>query len=258
MGKNKLQVNDFKNFYQAVKSLSKMTNSAKFTINEIGVTVYGKNSFSRGELFTNALTSKAETEFCILDLGMFLKVLQTVLDVHGEDLSEVNIVIDGPFFRINSNKFKTKLTTCKEDIISNFISAKVHTKLTSVLQFTTDSNAIKNINGHSFIFQDIASARIYLGNQEDLENNVLYATIGNNNSELNNSITLKLGYINFGTLNGRKIILNFDILNLFNIVQSDSIVIDLMDKNVLVYKIKTEGENGTYYEFTIYNSMLAN
>ena len=85
----------------------------------------------------------------------------------------------------------------------------------------------------------------------------MYATIGNNDTNLNNSITLKMGLITFGTDEGRKIILDFDRLNLFNIIQSDEIKIQLMDKNALIYKARLTGKDETYFDFLVCSSMLA-
>lgn len=252
-----IKIRDYDLFLNSVKALEKMTNAAKFSLNETGLTVYGKNAFARGEFTTNSVYADGSVDFCLDDIGMFLKVLATVGEIHNGDFSDLKFVVDLPFIKVESKKFKTKITLSKEEVVAQFISQKVTTPLKPVLEFTTSSDQIKYINNHSFIFKDLDMARVYLAVNPEMENNVIYATIGNNSNDMNNSITLKFGLVNSGSMDGRQIILNFDRLNLFNIVQADSIKIELMDKNVLVNKIHQTGKNDSYFDFTIYNSMLA-
>ena len=111
------------------------------------------------------------------------------------------------------------------------------------------------MNGHSFIFQNSEDARVYLSVNPDMENNVVYATIGNDSNELNNSITLKFGLVNFGSLGDRRLILDFERLNILNIVQSEEIKVQLMQVPILVYKIAKTGEAGNFSNITIYDSL---
>lgn len=260
MAKQKIKVNDFNLFLQSVKALNKLTTSAKFTINSEGFTVYGKNAFARGELSSNSLIAEKDPiEFCVLDLSMFIKVLNTAYEIHQDDLSEISIWFDFPFIKIESEKFKTKLSTCKEDVIQNSISQKVKTQLTPVFEMLTSTKQIKYINSHSFIASDPDAARVYLSIEPTMENNVVYARIGNDANELNNSITLKFGMATSGTIGDRKLILNFDRLSIFNVVDSEEIQIQLMDKNVLVNTVNVYGEDGSSsFKFVLYTSLLAN
>lgn len=252
-----IKIRDYDLFLNSMKALGKLTNSAKFSLTDLGLTVYAKNSFARGEFTTNAIYGDENVDFCLTDIGMFLKVLATVKEIHKDDFSDLKFCIKLPFITIDSPKFKTKITTADEAVVSNFVSTKVTTPLKPVLEFTTSSDSIKYINSHSFILPDLEMARIYLGVKSDMENNVMYATIGNNSNDMNNSITLKFGLVTFGNADSRQIILNFDRLNIFNIVETDTINISLMDKNVLVYKIHLAGNEESYFDFTIYNSMMA-
>ena len=254
-----LHVNDFKLFFDSLKAFQKLANSAKLSFDQTGMTIYGKNSFARGEMTTNSVTSDEPIDVCIFDLSMLTKTLATVLSLYETDQSEIKIDIDLPFIKINSGKFKTKITTCKEEILKGYLSTKVTTTLTPVLEFVTSSDQIKAVCNHSYIFPDQDLARIYLRPEEGMENNVIYATIGNDANVLNNSLTIKLGLITSMTeaAEGRPLILNFDRLNIFNIVPSDTIKVQLMDMNVLVNTIKMTGKNDTYFNFVIYCSILA-
>lgn len=256
-----IRIKDYDLFHESIKAICKMVEGAKFTIGENGMEVYGRSAnAARGEFTTNAVVADETITFCLGDVPMFLKVLATVKDIHSkpEDFDNLKFYYDAPsFIKIESPKFKTKICTKDEKTISNFISKKITTPMTPVLEFVTTSDQIKYINQHSFIFSNQAMARIYISSNPEMENNVMYATIGNNDTNLNNSITLKMGLITFGTDEGRKIILDFDRLNLFNIIQSDEIKIQLMDKNALIYKARLTGKDETYFDFLVCSSMLA-
>lgn len=259
MAKQKIKISDFALFLQSLKAFSKLSVSAKFTFNSDGLTIYGKNSFARGEFFTNSVCAEKDpVELCLLDIPMFLKILSTVDSIHREDYSEIEMWFDFPFVKIESGKFKTKLATCKEEVIVNSVSQKIKAQLVPVFEFTTSTKQIKNIVSHSFVVSDADSARVYLSTEPTMENNAVYARIGNDANELNNSITLKLGLVNSGSLGDRKLILNFDRMSIFTAVDSEEIVVQLMDKNVLVNTVRLQGTTGSSTIFKIYTSLLAN
>jgi hypothetical protein len=256
--KENLIINDFKLFLDTLKSFSKLTNSCKITFNSNGFSIYGKNMFARGEVTSNSICADKEISVCVADLSMLIKLLGTANSIHESDDSDLKLIIDLPFIKIESGKFKTKLTTCKEEIITGSISQEIKTVLTPIFEFTTSTEQIKTVNAHSFILPDQDIARIYLTVEPKMENNVLYATIGNDSNDLNNSVTLKFAMVNSGILD-KKIILNFDRLNLFNIINTDQVKIQLMDRNVLLYNISINGKNNSsYYNFKIYCSLLNN
>ena len=252
------QINDFKLFADVMKSTQKIVESAKIIINSAGIQIYGAHSkIARCEVTSDAITSSEPTDFCIADLGMFVKVLGTICEVHENDFSDFQFTLEKPFIKFKSKKFKNKIVTCNEDVIAKSVSDKLHTQLTPVFEFTTTSDLIKRINGHAFIFQDPTSLRIYIGTSDDMENNAVFATIGNKETDLNNEMTLKLGLVTFGKSDpNRPIILDLERLNLFNACPSNQLQISLMDKNVLVSKTMVSGKNGSYFSMNIYNSLL--
>lgn len=257
MTNNDIKINDFILFYDIVKSLTRIAEGVKMTVNDCGLTVFAKNDYSKCELTSNAVVSENEMCFCIGDIGMFLKILTTVKDIYDGDYSCVQLSYDRPFIKISSGKFRTKIATVDENRILNFIGTKVHTELTSQLDFTTSSGIIRTINSHSFIFNDSSSARIYLTTEDGMENNVIFATIGNEGNDLANSVTLELGLINSGSLGGRKIILDFNRLNILNIVPSDEIKVTLAkERPVLISKVSRNGKNNTFFNLGVYSFMM--
>lgn len=250
----KINIVDFPLFVDLIKSINKVSAAAKLTINQNGVNVYTKNSFARVVLTSNAIISDQTIELCFIDINMLFKVCQTIKNIHQNDYIGAEFGFDGQFLHFKSKKFKTKLITTKEDIIVNSIDRPITAVLTPVFEFKTNSDKIKDVNSNSFIFNDPENARVYLNTNPDMENNVLYAQISNNSTDLSNSLTMSLGLVTFGALE-REITIDFDRLNMFNIIQSDEIKIQLMDKNVLVSEINKIGKKDTFFKVKIYNSI---
>jgi hypothetical protein len=269
MAKIKIEIKDFELFYEAVKTTSKVIESAKFSISNIGMEVYGARArTARCEITTNAVISESAVSFSIENLSMFLKLLSTVKEVHGDDFSGLKFFVDLPFIRFESKKFKTKFSTCNEDLISKWITTKISAQFKPIFEFTSSSDMIKRLNSQAFMFSTAKDMRIYLETKDDMENNAVFATIGNKETDLNNEITLKFGLVSSGGLikrnednlviDERSLILDFERLNLFNATQSDSIKFQLMDVNCLVSKISIAGKNGSFFNFDLYCTVLKN
>lgn len=254
--KEQIEIVDFDLFVTSLQALGKIINSAKFIINQTGLTIYSQAGYARSEFFTTAIKTKNEIDFCFDDISMLNKIFTTVKNIHNSDYSELEFFYEKPAIKIESTKFKTKLQTIIEKDISGSISEKLKTVLTPVCEFTTNSQIIKSVNNHSFIYHDVQSLRFYLNTDSTMQNNVLYATIGNKTNNMNNLLTLKFADINFGNIS-RELIIDSNRLNLFNIVQSDNIKIELTDKNVLRYKLRLDGKDDAYTTCNIYVSLLA-
>lgn len=267
MAKTQIQINDFDLFHEAVKTTSRVVESAKFTISEAGMEVYGARArTARCEITTNAVASSEPVSFSVENLQSFLKLLSTVKEVHGDDFSGLKFFVDLPFVRFESKKFKTKFSTCNEALISAWITTKINAQFTPVFEFTSSSDMIKRLNGQAFMFSAAKDMRIYLETRDDMENNAVFATVGNRETDLNNEVTLKFGLVSSGSLvtkdendvvtDERRLILDFERLNLFNALQSDSIKFQLMNVNCLVSKTSLSGKNGSFFNFDLYCTVL--
>ena len=257
MAKELIKINDFNLFYDTIKALSKMSDGIKITINDCGYVVYAKNDYSKCELTSNSLTSSNEISFCIGSISIFLKTLDSVRKIYQDDYSSVNLSYDKPFFKIESPKFKTKLATVDQERIVNFIGTKVHTEMTTAMMFKTNSDIIKNINGHSFMFSDTSNPRIYITTNPEMQNNTVFATIGNENNDLENSVTLELGLVSSGDISDKKIILDFNRLNILNMIPSDDITIEIANERPVMWsKIKRSGKNNSYFNLGVYSFMM--
>jgi hypothetical protein len=248
-----IKINDFDVFNESIKAVSKIVQSCKMTIDQDGLTIYSQNNFARSELTTDAIYSEKAIEICIRDLSMLLKIMKLIKDQHDNDYTKLKITFEEPFIKFSSNKMDAKLSTIKEHVIQNFISKKVQTVLIPVFEFKTSSENIKMINSYQFIFPDIDSGRIYIKTDENMEKNVVYAELNNRINDFSNAVTMKFGDVIIGKID-KDIIIDFERLMLFNIVDSNDIVIKLMDKNVLVSEINNKTDNA-YMFMKIYNSM---
>jgi len=266
MSRKTVNVRDFGLFHEVVKAAVKVVESAKFVIGPGGLEIYGArpNRSARCEMTSNAVDAEEQLEFSVEKLAQFLRVVQTVKDVHEGDYSGLKFAVDLPFVRFESKKFRTKYSTCSEALIKDWVSTKVTAQLTPVFEFTTNSEMIKRLNSHLFMFNDPKDARVYLETRDDMENNAVFATLGNRETDLNNEITFKLGLANSGSLKSpdgspRKVILDIERLNYFNAIPSDSIRVSLMSVNCLVSRTRLTGSaDGAFFAMSVYGTLLKN
>lgn len=267
MAKKQIDIRDFDLFYEVLRSTSKVVDSAKFGVNSGGLEIYGARAkAARCEISSNAVVSSSPVEFSVENLQQFLKIVSSVKDVHEGDYSGLKFYVDLPFVRFESKKFKTKFATCNESLISQWVSKKITTEMMPMFEFTSTSDMIKRVNSQSFLFSSPKDVRVYLETKPDMENNAVFATLGNKETELNNEITLKFGLVNSGSLVEkddaglvvfeRKIILDLERLNLFNAVQSDAIRFAMMNLNCLVSKTNVLGKNGSFFNLDVYSTVL--
>lgn len=255
---NKIDINDFDLFFEYMKSVAKLVDSAKFLFSPSGLEIYGaRGNAARCEMTTNSVSSADTFDLCVDNLSTFNRVLSTVKDVHKDDFSELKITYNKPNLNFASKKMKMKYSTCNEAAISKWIVSKITAKMTPIFEFKTTSDLIKRINGHGFLFADSKTVNVYLETKDDMEQNSVFATIGNKNVDLGKEITLKFGLVTQGSIpENRKIVIDLERMNLFNCVQSDNINIGLMDKNCLLSNTKIQSKSGSYLNIDIYCSIL--
>jgi hypothetical protein len=262
MEKREIKIRDFQMFYDILRSVTRMADGIKMIFDENGMEINAKNEYSKCNISTNSVCGDGSFSVCVQDLSVLVKIVQTLLEMYKDDQQSISITFEKPFLKFSSKKFKTKINSYDEDKIEKFISTKIKTQLTPKLEFTTNTALIKKINSHSFIFKDITSARVYITTEDDMQNNTIFATIGDRGNDLSNSATLELGLINSGSLKNadgsvQNIILNFDRLNILNMVPSDEIkVMVANERPVLISNVKRSGKNGAYFNIDICSYML--
>lgn len=259
--KTNISIFDFNLFIEMMRSAAKIVESAKLTIGTDCTTIYGcRGNLSRCELMTNAILAEEPVEICVASLATLNKILSTVQAIHKDDYSDFKMTIELPKLKFSSKKFKTSFQLQTEDVIEKWLSKKVEAQLVPELEFTTTSDIIRQLNSQSYISDKPDDLRICLDTDDTMEKNSLYATLRTVDNDLSTSMTLKFGIITNGkTSSERKLILDFEHLNLFNALQSDSIKIFLPQKyNMLVSKTLVSGKNDTFFNLNVYNALLKN
>ena len=170
MAKQQIEILDFNLFHDVIKATVKLVSSAKIMVGPTGLEIYGaRDRTARCEIVSNSIFSNENISFSIENMQMFLKIISTVKEIHENDYTGLKFFIDMPFVRFESKKFKTKYSTCNEDVIGAWISKKFETILTPIFEFTSSADFIKKINNHSFMFSDPKNARVYLETKSDME-----------------------------------------------------------------------------------------
>lgn len=255
---NAIKILDFGLFFESMKAIAKLVDAAKLQLSPNGLTIYGvRGNLARCEMTTNSIYSDEEFSFCIDELSTFNRVLSTVKDIHKDDFSELEISYSRPKILFKSKKLKMKYSTCNESIVANWTSTKMTFKMSPAFSFKTSSDLIKRMNGHSFLFKDTKSMRLYIETKDDMENNAVFATLGSKDVDLGKEITLKFGLVTDGKIpEGKKIIIDLERMNLFNCMQSNEIEISLMDCGCLLSKTHVVGKNSSYFNIDIYSTIM--
>jgi len=98
--KTQISINDFDLFCEVISSSTRIVESAKITINENGLQIYGARArTARCEILSNSVFSSKQVEFCVLDLRMFERVLKSIKDIHQGDMTDFKFIVDMPFLR---------------------------------------------------------------------------------------------------------------------------------------------------------------
>ena len=251
-----IKINDFNLFFDVVKATSKLVESAKFNVNENGMSVFGTRlNVARCDIMSNAISSIEPSTFSIQNMNMLVKILTTVKDIHKSDIDTVKFFTDGNCIRIESKRFKNKLICCDDRVIERWIAEKVTTQMEPVFEFVTSTDFIKRLNTHTYIYPNLDELKVYLNTRSDMISNVIFATLGNKESNLNNEMVLEFGNVSFGKIKD-DIVLNLERVNLFNIIPSSEIKISLMNIPVLNYSINLSGNNDTSAKIDIYCTPL--
>lgn len=89
----------------------------------------------------------------------------------------------------------------------------------SVFDFSTTNDIVKKILSHSYLFTDSKTVKVYLETQDGMDQNAIFATIGNRQIESGNEIVLKAGVVTFGKIpENRFITVDLERLSLLNAI----------------------------------------
>ena len=256
----KITISDFRLLSEMIKAMKKTTPAAKFTASENGLTAYVKNSFSRIVFSTNAAKADSEASFCLADLGMLSNALESAKLAAGKSEASMEMEFDGQFLKLKAPKFRMKLITVVEDIISNSVDKPIQAVLTPEFELTTSSDIIKSVSSNSYIFSDPSSARVYVSMDPEMDKedkNAVYAEVTNKSSDFNNSVKTKFGLADFGELK-EEVIIDFQRLAVFNLANSKEIKIQKLGNgiNALSSTVEVFSNPETFYKISVLCSTL--
>jgi len=251
-----IKINSMNLLCDALRALNKVAKAAKFSINDAGLSVYGKNGFSKCDIVTNSIVSDEPVEFCIPSVQNLIKLLGTAQELHKDDLSKVGMSFSENCLRITSKKMKTRINTCDPDTIKDSVGHANKGVYTPKFEFITTADEIKRINNHTFLFNETGQIRIYLEQKDDMEGNSVFATITDPANELSNTITLQMGLADYGKLDSR-IVLDFERLNILNIKGSDEMRIQLLQERPILMSSVSGNEGDSTLSIKVYVFPLA-
>lgn len=250
----KLVIKDFDIFQKTIEAVCKFSPSAKISASPNGIEIYVKNDIARCCIVSNSVESDSDGSFCLKDVSAFNKILKVIITYNKKHKSDdISIEYDGSFININSKSVKNKLITVKEQTIAKYISKAVTTELVSEMEFITSSENIKGIISNTFLFNDLDSIKVYIKQDASMSPNVVYAHMANKSAPLSNEITLELGNITFGKLL-KEVTINFDILKMFNVFNSEAITIKKLTIPALSCELLLANNSDVFSKFNILTS----
>lgn len=87
-------------FCEVIRSTAKIVDSAKLSIDENGLSIYGARArTARCEILSNSVFSGKPVQVCVLDLKLLDRVLTTVKDVHQDDYTDFKLIVELPFLK---------------------------------------------------------------------------------------------------------------------------------------------------------------
>ena len=90
-----------------------------------------------------------------------------------------------------------------------------------------------------------------------MNSNMMYATVGDDSNDFENSVTFEFGMITSGCVGDNKIIMDFKGLNAINVLQADEITIKKpTGRNSLFSFVNKTGKNGTFLNMTMVSMIL--
>lgn len=260
MSKEIIEIKDFGLMIDSLKPIAKVSSGAKIVVNEFGARISTRNERARVEMKTNSFCSKTTSTMIIGDMGNFIKILNSVNSIHEGDASGVSFFIDGNCVKIESKRFKTKFSMDSEDKIAQSVDEGFKSDLSAIgsdYEFITNSSFIKRLGTHGFMFSDMHSIRVYIKSEKDMNGNTIYATIGDESNEFENSVTFEFGFLTSGSVGDDRIILDFESLEMLNLVQSEEIKIKKPSgKNSIIAFVEKKGTGGTYMNLTVAGRIL--
>lgn len=207
-----------------LKAIVKFVPSCKFIINGEKCIVRARTSESASRAFftTNSITCDEETEFCIGELGKFLKLITTYKDFNKEK-KEIKLTYDGAYV-ILKDSVSFKLRTIDENVVSSITTPLKH-KLKPLAGFNLSKVLFKKLNSMAFISLDSQhESKIYIYKEGD----AIVGEVGDREKHGLDMVTIPLSTKSFGEWY-KPILINFEKYKALNLLDCDEVTIFCAD-----------------------------
>jgi len=186
----KLLIKDMRSFNIFLASISKLINSAEFTVSKESTKVCASNEIIRGYFETNSMIMDDGEEtcakFCIGEVNRLHKVMTMVArDVPGEFTCEVNF--DGTFVAYEGKNASFRLKTVKRELIEKYITQPIKAELKEGYSFVTSSKDIRSVIQASNIISGDEN-KVYFSKRGES----IFAEVDNKSVSFNDSIAIPI------------------------------------------------------------------
>jgi hypothetical protein len=222
-----VKIKDIKLFQQFLQAVGKISLACKFEIDKNGITVGSYNDARTIKSFinSNSVTCDKKIEFCLGEIQKLLKCLQTLRDIN-QKTNEIDMIYTGTFFKYDGD-IDFKLHTVKEEVIEKYISPPSKVELKVENSCTISSNLIKRVISLESI-NSSENTKVYISKKKDK----IFVDVDDKSASITDSVGIPVSTDFTGDWIG-VFPVKMDYFRNFNILNSESIKVDIMDKKVI-------------------------
>lgn len=234
-----ININDIEIFDTLVKAVVRVVPDAQFEVDSEGVKikVINESQTIRAYFKSGCMTSEEPVKFCFKDILNLNKSVGLIASI--EDESECDLEFNNSFLSY-SNDVKFKLKVVKPDIIEQYITTDISTKLNEVFSFETDPQKIRQVLQCTNIVND-SDSKVYFSEQ----NGKVICEIDDKNNTMANSVGVPVS----DDLNGsieNPVPMTIENFQSFAILPADEIKVTYTDKSVFEVRCDYESSIELY------------
>jgi len=226
-----ININDIEVFDELIKAVVRIVPDAQFEVDSEGVQLKVMNDSQtiRAYFKSDCMTSKEAVTFCFKDLLNLKKSVGLIAAI--EDEVQCDLEFNNTFLTYK-NDVKFKLKVVKPDIIQDYITEDIKTKLKSVFSFETEPEFIKQVIQCTNIVND-NDCKVYFTQSEDK----VICEIDDKMNTMANSVGIPVSDNIEGSID-KAIAMSVDNFQAFSVLPADTININYTDKNVFEVRSK--------------------
>jgi len=251
---SKIIVKNVKYLDRFLKSITQFVPSCKFDIDSDKCVVRSQNLSARAFFTSNVIVAESEISFCLSELGKLYQSIKTLSDFKESD-KECVITYDGTFLRMK-DVVSFKLTTVKEDVVRDNITADLKTQLTPVFGFKLRNAVMNKMKTMQFMSQD-TTPKVYIYKDKIGSVDTIVGEIDNKIQQLTDSIAIPLSTTFFGDWE-TSVITDLESFGLWNPVSADDINVSFVTNGQAkaIISLSEVKEDDVYIKTKVLSSVL--